>query len=795
MSKSLIIVESPAKAKTIQRYVGKDFKVLASVGHVKDLPKNRLGVHVEEGFRPDYELVRGKAKFIKEIQKAAKEATDIYLASDPDREGEAIAWHIAEEVKGPGKRIHRALFNDLSKETVLKSLANPTLLDERKVQAQMARRILDRLVGYEISPMLWKKVKRGLSAGRVQSVAVRLVCERQKEIDAFVPQEYWSITARLQADEPPEFEAKLVQAHGKKVQIPDGETARNILEELQKCSYKVSSVQTKPSKRKPPAPFTTSKLQQESYRRLKFSAKRTMMVAQQLYEGVELGPEGSVGLITYMRTDSVRVADHALESVRKYISEKFGEEYLPPKPNLYKSGKAAQEAHEAIRPTHVDRHPEEVKPHLSHDQYLLYRLIWERFVASQMKPALYDRTVVDVEAGPYLFRGAGAVMVFPGFTVLYGQVVDGEEAEEEALFPPLQKGQLLQALELSPQQHFTQPPPPFTEATLVKELEEKGIGRPSTYATILSNIQERGYVRVDRGAFRPTELGLLVTDLLVSSFPAILDVSFTAEMEEKLDRIEDGELDRLKVLEEFYGSFKEDYGRAEQEMRDLKREGIPTEMPCENCGAPMVIKVGKKGPFLSCSSYPQCTFSRPYSRDAEGNLKAPQPQDTSQECPSCGAPMVVREGRFGPFLACSGYPKCRTTRPLREETVSKEETTSQQDVPPCPKCGSPMLVRNGRFGRFLACTRYPECKGSAPLKLGVMCPSEGCDGHLVERRSRKGKLFYACSNYPKCKFLSWDRPLARACPSCGASFLVERFRKTGHTFNCIREGCGYTEQA
>ncbi len=795
MSKSLIIVESPAKAKTIQRYVGKDFKVLASVGHVKDLPKNRLGVNVEQGFRPEYEVVRGKAKFIKEIQKAAQAAKDIYLASDPDREGEAIAWHIAEEVNGPGKRIHRALFNDLSKETVLRSLANPTSLDQRKVQAQMARRILDRLVGYEISPMLWKKVKRGLSAGRVQSVAVRLVCERQKEIEAFVPQEYWSITAKLEADEPPEFEAKLIQSHGRKIQIPDGETAQKILDELRACSFKIASVQKKPAKRKPPAPFTTSKLQQESYRRLKFSAKRTMMLAQQLYEGVELGPEGSVGLITYMRTDSVRVADHALEGVRSYILNNFGEQYLPSKPNLYKSSKGAQEAHEAIRPTMVDRHPEQVRPYVSHEQYLLYRLIWERFVASQMKPALYERTVVDVEAGPYLFRGTGAIMVFQGFTVLYGQVVDGEEAEQEALFPPLSPGQMVRPLELSPQQHFTQPPAPFTEATLVKELEEKGIGRPSTYATILSNIQERGYVKVEKGVFRPTELGLLVTDLLVRSFPALLDVGFTAEMEERLDKIEEGQLDRLKVLEEFYGAFREDYSRAEREMRNLKREGIPTEMTCEKCSSPMVIKVGKKGPFLSCSAYPQCSFSRPYARDSEGNLMVTQSQETHQSCPSCGAPMVVREGRFGPFLACSGYPQCRTTKPLNTEAGPEDADSSAKQSPPCPQCGSPMVVRTGRFGRFLACTRYPKCKGAAPLKLGIACPLEGCEGHLVERRSKKGKSFFACSNYPKCRFLSWDRPLERPCPSCGAPFLVEKLRKSGRTVACIRKDCGYQQQS
>jgi DNA topoisomerase-1 len=514
-----------------------------------------------------------------------------------------------------------------------------------------------------------------------------------------------------------------------------------------------------------------------------------MAVAQQLYEGVELGAEGSVGLITYMRTDSVRVADHALQSVRGYILNRFGTEYLPPRPNVYRSGKGAQEAHEAIRPSRAERHPDQIRSHVTEEQFFLYRLIWERFVASQMKPAVYNRTVVDVEAGPYLFRGTGAVMLFPGFTALYGQMVDGESGEDEGLFPPLSEGELLRLLELKPQQHFTQPPPPFTEATLVKELEERGIGRPSTYASILSNILERGYVRTEKGAFRPTELGLLVTDLLVSSFPAILDVRFTAEMEQNLDRIEDGELDRTQVLTTFYQPFREDCGRAQEGMRDLKREGLPTGIPCERCRAEMVVKVGKKGPFLSCSTYPECTFSRPYLRDAEGRIQVAVEEVREEKCPQCGADMVLKDGRFGPFLACSQYPECRSTMPLSR---SGPEEAPPSEAPACPECGSNMVLRNGRFGRFFACARYPECRGTASMKVGVPCPTAGCDGQIVEKRSRKGKVFYACTRYPDCRFALWDRPVPKACPACDAAFLVERTRKSGNRLACVREGCDYS---
>jgi DNA topoisomerase-1 len=788
MSQALIVVESPTKARTIQRYVGKDFRVVASVGHIKDLPKSRMGVDVANGFEPEYEVIRGKGKIIREIKKAAKGVREIYLAPDPDREGEAIAWHIAEEVRGPNKVIHRALFNDLSKETVLRSLAHPAELDRRKVEAQIARRVLDRLVGYEISPMLWKKVRRGLSAGRVQSVAVRLICERQREIEDFEPEEYWSITVRLEGDQPPPFDVKLAQIQGKKVRIRTEEEARRIAAELKGLGFTVRSIQVKETKRRPPAPFITSTLQQEAFRRLRFSAKKTMTIAQQLYEGVELGDRGSVGLITYMRTDSVRVSDHALEAVRAFIQDRFGSQHLPERPNTYKSRKGAQEAHEAIRPTDVELHPDDIRSLLPEDQYRLYRLIWERFVASQMRPAHYDRTTVEVEAGPYLFRGSGAVMTFPGFTLIYGQVVDGKGAEEEATFPRLQSKETLRLLEVVPRQHFTQPPPAYTEATLVKELEEKGIGRPSTYATILSNIQERGYVRVEKGVFRPTELGLLVNDLLVQSFPAILDVKFTAEMEEKLDLIEEGKLERRRVLEEFYRSFRRDYERAEATMGDLKREGLPTEILCEQCGSPMVIKVGRRGPFLSCSSYPRCTFSRPYTRDAKGDVRLEEGA-LGEPCPSCGSPMLVKDGPYGRFLACSAYPQCRTTRPLGGSAPEPPDV----EPPPCPQCGAPTRIREGRYGRFFACTRYPDCKGAVSLSLGVRCPREGCDGELVERRSRKGKTFYSCSRYPACTYALWDRPVPRPCPSCGGDFLVERRRRGETLLVCPNKECGHSE--
>ena len=789
----LIIVESPTKAKTIQRYVGRKYKVVASVGHIKDLPKNRLGVDVEHGFAPEYETIRGKGKVIQEIKKAAKDVKEIFLAPDPDREGEAIAWHIASEIEGGDKTIHRAMFNDLSKETVLKSLSRPQQLDLRKVEAQVARRVLDRLVGYEISPILWKKVRRGLSAGRVQSVAVRLICARQREIDAFVSEEYWTIAANLEGEEPPAFDVKLMKHEGDKVKIPNEDESKRIVAELEKLPFRVSSIQVKETRRKPLPPFITSKLQQDAYRRLRFSAKKTMVIAQQLYEGVEVGDEGSVGLITYMRTDSVKIADTALKAVREYIGEKFGKEYLPQKPHTYRSRKGAQEAHEAIRPTSVERHPENIRSFVSNDQYRLYKLIWERFTASQMEPARYDRTTVNIEAGAYLLRGTGAVMTFPGFTVIYEKTGGDDLDSDTPQFPKLQAGQVLKLLGIQPDQHFTQPPPPFTEATLVRELEEKGIGRPSTYATILSNIQDRGYVEVERGVFKPTELGLLVTDLLVKSFPGVLDIQFTAGMEENLDSIEAGRTERLQVMEGFYSSFRKEYEQAETTMDDLKRGGMPTGIECEQCGAEMVIKVGRTGPFLSCSSYPDCKFSRPYERNAQGQIvKVTHTEETvDQKCPKCGSEMVIKEGRFGRFLACSQYPDCKTTLPLNKQP--EDNTPPPENAPDCPICKSKMVIRTGRFGRFWACADYPTCKGTAPVSLGVPCPEEGCDGELAEKRSRKGRVFYGCTRYPDCKFAMWNRPVAKACPQCGKPFMIERNRKTGRVLACADKECGYSE--
>jgi DNA topoisomerase-1 len=759
MANYLIIVESPTKARTIQKYVGGRFRVLASVGHIKDLPKSRLGVDIEKGFEPQYVIIRGKGKIIQQIKRASKEADEVFLAPDPDREGEAIAWHIAEEVRDSGKPIHRALFNDLSKETVLNSLKNPSPLDQKKVEAQIARRVLDRLVGYKISPILWRKVRRGLSAGRVQSVAVRLVCERQREIDSFKPKEYWTITARLQGSEPPPVEARVVQRGDSKLEVPNEGEALRIKGELEGQTFRVKSIETKEVKRSAPAPFTTSTLQQEAYRRLRFSPKKTMALAQQLYEGVELGEEGPVGLITYMRTDSVRVAPQALESVRSLILKRYGRELLPPRPNVYKSRKGAQEAHEAIRPTDVFRHPEQLEGLLPNDHLQLYRLIWERFVASQMRPAVYDRTVVEVEAGPYLLRASGSVLKFPGFTILYGQEVDGERGEEERAFPRLRQGEVLTLLEVVPRQHFTQPPQPYTEASLVKELEEKGIGRPSTYATILSNIQERGYVRSERGVLRPTELGFLVTDLLKSGFRRIIDVGFTADMEEKLDKIEEGELSRIQVLQSFYDSFKRELEGAERLLADLKREGMPTGISCEQCGSQMVIKVGRKGPFLSCSTYPKCTFSMPYVRDAEGQVV---PRDPQRDVEDQSSP----EG---------GHPVEPEIQP-----------------PPCPHCGGPMVLRDGRFGRFFGCSRWPDCRGTAHVSLGIGCPVEDCDGQIVERRSRRGRVFFSCNRYPSCRFATWDRPVARECPQCGASFMLERTKKASLPVVYCRS-CGFEE--
>ncbi len=761
---SLIIVESPAKVKTIGKYLGKEFEVRASVGHVKDLPKNKLGIDPEKGFEPTYEVMDAKKKVIAELKKATSRADQILLATDPDREGEAIAWHIADEI-GKKKPVRRVLFNDLTKETILDALAHPRDLDFDLYEAQQTRRILDRLVGYQISPLLWDKVKRGLSAGRVQSVAVRIICDREAEIAKFIPEEYWNITALLEGANPPAFEAKLLKIDGKKAKIGDGTRSAEVVASLKEAPFTVSAVEKKEVKRQPPAPFTTSKLQQEASRWLHFSAKKTMMNAQKLYEGIELGKEGSVGLITYMRTDSVRIAAEALNEVREYIHAHYDAGYLPPKARVFKVSGAAQDAHEAIRPTSVSRTPQEIKPFLTPDQFRLYQLIWNRFIASQMNPAILDQTTVDIGAANCLFRAQGSVMRFPGFTVVYteGKEENGDENGFGKLLPVVSEGEALKLLSLTPEQKFTQPPPRFSEASLVRELEENGIGRPSTYATILSTIQDREYVRLEKGKFIPTDLGILVTDLLVKNFPRILDVAFTASLETDLDRIEAGKVKRLDTLNGFYGPFTEELKKAKATMRNVKREEIPTDLVCEKCGKPMVIKWGKNGRFLACTNYPECKNTMNFTQGEKGEIQPEERKTTDVVCPLCGKPMSERQGRFGKFLGCTGYPECKHTinvgadgAPIAPAAGGKEGAAV------CDKCGKPMAVKRGRFGTFLGCTGYPECKNivktprgaqagtpAAPVELSdVLC--EKCGKPMAVKRGRYGK-FLGCTGYPECK--------------------------------------------
>ncbi|UCD83301.1 MAG: type I DNA topoisomerase [Deltaproteobacteria bacterium] len=785
MGKPLIIVESPTKARTLKKFLGPKYNIKSSVGHIKNLPEKSLGVDIENGFSPQYQIIKGKGKVIAEIKKAAKEADAIYLAPDPDREGEAIAWHIQEELKGKKENIYRARFNEFTKKAVLKALENPGRPDENKYNAQKARRVLDRLVGYQISPILWKKVRRGLSAGRVQSVAVRLICEREREIASFVPEEYWTIEVELTGESPPAFTAKLLRIDSKKAEIKDEEGARQIQDSLQDTEFRVAKLEKKERKRYPTPPFITSKLQQEAARKLHFSAKKTMLIAQKLYEGVELGEEGSVGLITYMRTDSPRIADEAMEMVRSYIAGYFGPDYLPDKPVFYKSKKGAQEAHEAIRPTSIEYKPNNIRQYLKKDELALYELIWNRFLASQMKPAIYDQTVVDISAGDYLFRAVGSVMKFPGFISVYIEGEDEPEEEKGGVLPDLKQGEILKLLGIKPEQHFTQPPPRFSESTLIKELEEKGIGRPSTYALILSNILERDYVRKEKGKFIPTELGSLVTDLLVESFPRILNVEFTAEMEEDLDKIEGGEQSWTDSLSKFYQPFEVSLEQAKTSMRDVKKEQVPSDVPCEKCGDKMVIRWGKNGKFLACPNYPKCRYTRELTEEEGGE---PAEERTEEElCEKCDRPMVVRSGRYGKFLACSGYPECRNTRPLGKERKEPEVTDEI-----CEKCGGHLVIKKARSGnRFLACENYPKCKNAKAFPIGVECPE--CGGQLVERGGTKGRVFYGCSNYPSCKFVEGNKPISEDCPQCGSPYLVGKYDKRSEpVVSCPVKECGYS---
>jgi DNA topoisomerase-1 len=651
MAKALVVVESPAKAKTINKYLGRDFKVVASMGHIRDLPKSKLGVDVDNDFTEQYESIVSRKKVIKELKDAAKDATDIYVATDPDREGEAIGWHLAHELRGKRRKIHRLMFNEITKKAIQEAFKHPKQIDEQMVDAQRARRVLDRLVGYKISPLLWDKVRRGLSAGRVQSVALKLVCDREREIEKFVPEEYWHIFARLAGAEPPEFEAKLVKKSGDAIRPRNEDESKTILAELEGASWVVSSVATKERKRHAAPPFITSKLQQTA----RFPVKKTMMLAQQLYEGIELpglGTDGPVGLITYMRTDSVRVAEEALVAARDHIKTTFGADYLPESANYYKSKSDAQDAHEAIRPTSLQYDPDTVKPYLTPDQYSLYRLIWNRFVASQMVPATFDETTVDVTAGDYLFRVKGTVPKFAGWMATYGLIPgepsepaeksDGDEDEVSGVLPQLAEGDRLELKTLRPEQKFTQPPPRFSEATLVKELEENGIGRPSTYASIIGVLQDRDYVHRIEGRFKPTALGLIISDLLTKSFDDIIDVEYTRSLEDDLDKIEQGKSGYVKTLAEFYKKFKKDLARAGKEMQNLK-EGIKTDEICERCGSPMVIKVGKFGPFMACSAYPECTNTRELEKQEPESESG---EDEIEPCENCGKAMVVKRGRF-----------------------------------------------------------------------------------------------------------------------------------------------------
>jgi DNA topoisomerase-1 len=726
-SSALVIVESPAKANTIKKFLGRGYEVVASVGHVMDLPKNKLGVDLDNGFSPEYVVTRGKKTLLEQIKKSAKSANEVYLALDMDREGEAIAWHIKEYIAPVQENVKRIIFNEITKTAIQQAIANPGTVDQNKVDAQQARRILDRLVGYKISPVLWQIFYYGLSAGRVQTVGLRLVCEREAEIEAFVAEEYWTVEGKLLSSDGSELPVKLTHHRGAKVDLKTKEETDAVLAALRAGGFRVASVVKKERRRNPQAPYITSTLQRDAARRLRFSAKKIMMLAQQLYEGVDLGEGDRVGLITYMRTDSVRVSDQARDHVREYISDTFGDDYLPAKPKDYKTSKKAQDAHEAIRPSDVTRAPDSMKGKLTKDQHALYDLIWRRFVASQMESARYDTTEVGIEAGKdgeYTLKANGRIMTFPGFLRVYEEQLGDEGVE----LPPVGEGDALTLGTVDGTQHFTEPPPRYTEATLIKDLEDKGIGRPSTYASIVSIIQDRDYVLKESGRLQPTTLGRQVWVTLERFFPEVFDTSFTAQMEQELDKVEGGEFTWQHVVKDFYGPFQEAL-----EHIDEKKEGLKTALQ----------------------------------------------EEVDVVCEKCGRKLIKKWGRNGQFLACPAYPECRYSRPLEDDAAAVKLDTT------CPKCGGGMILKSGRYGRFAACERYPDCKYTESYAIGVDCPREGCDGNVVEKVSKRGKVFYGCSNYPKCDFASWDKPLAVACPSCGNPYLVQKSSKSrGNYVRC-----------
>ncbi len=727
MPKSLVIVESNAKIKTISKFLGKDYRVMSSVGHVKDLPKQRLGVSIEDGFEPEYITIRGKGKLLGELRKSASTAQRVYIATDPDREGEAIAHHLAEEMKVKSDKIYRVMFNEITEKAVRHALDNPTKINNNKVAAQKARRVVDRLVGYQVSPFLWRTVYRGLSAGRVQSVALRLICEREDEVDKFVPVEYWSIIANLQGKTTDPFLSKLTKIEKKKPELPSEEITTAACDEIKQQDFKVAGIKKKNVSRNPAPPFTTSTLQQAAANRLGYTSKKIMMVAQKLYEGIELGEEGSVGLITYMRTDSTRISSDALESVREYIAGSYGVEYLPKSARKYKVKSGAQDAHEAIRPTSMKYAPRQIRRYLADDQFKLYELIWNRFLASQMESAKIQQTSIDISAGEkYLFRTTGSIVVFRGFLQAYEDAMeDAKQSNDDELRIPtkISVGDNLSLLGLNPQKHFTKPPPRFSESSLIKELDALGIGRPSTYATIISTILARKYVEREQRQLLPTELGRTVNKILVQNFETLFNAEFTAVMEADLDKIEAGKKLFLEVATDFYAPFKVALEKVDSKQKEIKQALL---------------------------------------------------EDTDQQCPECGNKLVIRWGRNGKFMACSNYPDCKHTQPIEEpETVDEK----------CDNCGRAMVVKHGRFGRFLACSGYPDCKSTKAISTGVGCPNDGCDGSVVEKQSRKGKVFYGCSNYPNCKFATWNRPVDQPCPTCDAPYIELRSNQSQGEFH------------
>jgi DNA topoisomerase I len=840
MARSLVIVESPAKAKTINKYLGREYTVKASLGHVLDLPKKTLGILLPGGengkkkkkkrktkakgkagekveekkppkpvvvtaeniFEPTLEIIPGKIKVIADLRKAAEAAPNVYLATDPDREGEAISQHLLDTLatkKSDRAKYRRVMFNEITPKAIKAAFAKAGDVNADLVDAQQARRVLDRLVGYKISPILWDKVRRGLSAGRVQTVALRLIVEREVQIRAFVPVEYWSIHAMLDAGEPPIFEAKLFKHKGEDVEVGNQESADAIVAAVSNAKWQVAGVSQKEKRRNPPPPFTTSKLQQAAYNRLRYTAKRTMSLAQKLYEGVELGDEGSVALITYMRTDSVNVSQDALAQVREMIPERFGSNYLPEKPNYYKSKKDAQEAHEAVRPTDAMRAPEDVRKYLEDDLFKLYQLIWQRFVASQMLPAIFDQTTIDISVGDYTFRANGSVQKFDGYLRVYqtpAAIADREDDEkadegEGNALPRVTEGQLLRLETIRPDQHFTEPPPRYNDATLVKDLEEKGIGRPSTYASIISTLIDREYVRKDQGRFMPTMLGERVSVLLIRSFEDIFDVTFTARLEDELDEIEEGKLGWRTAVGEFWDKFVIDLDKAGDEMISYKA-GIPTGKKCERCGeGELLERISRHGFFLGCSRYPECEFIE----DLSPELGEAGDENKVQYCDNCGKEMAIKRGRFGVFLACTGYPDCKTTRRLVEGT----RTARQPDEPldeKCTRCDSGLVKKHGRFGEFIGCSGYPKCKYTRPITMGIKCPK--CDIGEFVRRGSAGKggrgrprVFYGCSRYPDCDFTTPHMPIAEPCPKCAAPFIVEKRSKIGTVHTCIKNGCDW----